>query len=546
MTSRIACALLVLASVAAEGIAGGRNFVCDDPSLAAAAEAERVRSARFWSGRDLPGDWHRPCPIAVNAGEAASGAGRTRFTIRDGEVYGWRMDVAGSRETLLRDVVPHEVDHMVRASLVRRPIPRWLDEGCASLFESSASHERLRRTLATDVELRLTPAFLNGQQYPAAPGDVQRVYTAGFSLVEFLLERGGPETLLKLQLGAAPVTTRIEALYGLTVPDLDRAWGTWRTDRAMRGAACRDVGCRMHWPSRPELPALRVFTAGWCAACRRFRMDLDQHPEFRAQLQRRFRIEFLDVDTAAGHRVAAAESVRTLPTFLCPDVRIEGYRNAAWLLEQLGLSGDTPQERPVGAPRSAPESDDISDDHDREETTSDAEPIASQEAPAGAAATAIATPAGTGRRDTGGRSWIDWAARGAPSLLSALKLAGIVGGSAATGGLGGAGALWLLLRWRRQRRARTHGTRGGAEEGRTLTVRAPFPRRLDEARELLELRESEGRVAALDALRGMFLDDEARKVVDGADASAASTVSRLMAEVDRRVSEVAPLSTGAV
>lgn len=70
----------------------------------------------------------------------------------------------------------------------------------------------------------------------------------------------------------------------------------------------------------------------------------------------------------------------------------------------------------------------------------------------------------------------------------------------------------------------------------------PFPRGLDEARQLLGLRQSEGRVAILDALRGMFLDDELDKLTRF-DPSTEAIVHRLREAIDRRVDEVAPLST---
>lgn len=82
---------------------------------------------------------------------------------------------------------------------------------------------------------------------------------------------------------------------------------------------------------------------------------------------------------------------------------------------------------------------------------------------------------------------------------------------------------------------------GTREEG--VTPVAPFPRALDEARELLALRQSEGRVAALDALRGMFFDDEVAKAQQRADPTESTLLRRLRESIDQRVSEVAPYST---
>ncbi|CAK9108300.1 Uncharacterized protein SCF082_LOCUS50374, partial [Durusdinium trenchii] len=68
-------------------------------------------------------------------------------------------------------------------------------------------------------------------------------------------------------------------------------------------------------------------------------------------------------------------------------------------------------------------------------------------------------------------------------------------------------------------------------------VATPFPRRLDEARALLELRQAEGRVPLLDALRGMFLDDEREKILASEDAEAKRVIHELMGAIDDRIDE---------
>ena len=72
----------------------------------------------------------------------------------------------------------------------------------------------------------------------------------------------------------------------------------------------------------------------------------------------------------------------------------------------------------------------------------------------------------------------------------------------------------------------------------------PLPRELDEAGELLRLRHREGRVAALDALRGMVLDDELERLAaDSPHGSGdAAAAARLRTLVDDRVRQIAPLS----
>jgi hypothetical protein len=72
---------------------------------------------------------------------------------------------------------------------------------------------------------------------------------------------------------------------------------------------------------------------------------------------------------------------------------------------------------------------------------------------------------------------------------------------------------------------------------------APFPRALDEARELLQLRQAEGRVSVLDAIRGMALDDELAKAEHGGDPARTKFLRDLIEKLDRRVDEIAPRTT---
>lgn len=108
-------------------------------------------------------------------------------------------------------------------------------------------------------------------------------------------------------------------------------------------------------------------------------------------------------------------------------------------------------------------------------------------------------------------------------------------------------AAMFLVRWRSARgqvsSSQPPSTADPAVEGGEATgTTAPFPRQLDEAGELLALRQSEGRVATLDTLRGMFLDDELEKLMEG-DPVAAQLALSLRKAIDARVEEVAPLTT---
>jgi hypothetical protein len=125
-------------------------------------------------------------------------------------------------------------------------------------------------------------------------------------------------------------------------------------------------------------------------------------------------------------------------------------------------------------------------------------------------------------------------------------LIGLAGGAAATGGVGvvvlALIALWRLRRAKRRPRGDAALATAASAAGGAALLAAPFPRALDEARQLLGLRQTEGRVAVLDALRGMFLDDELHKLSATASPADAAVATRLRTAIDARVQEVAPLS----
>lgn len=512
------------------------NFVCSDTEIVRMAEAARVRSAQFWSDGPLPGEWFIPCPIQVFPA-SHSGGGRTQFRFEGGEVFGWRMEVTGTREALLRDVIPHEVDHMVRASLIRRPLERWLDEGCATLMESPESHQGLRRVAAGLSPGLIQLDWLERDQYPQSTQEIRQLYALGFSLVEYLLTQGSPANLLEFQRDSASLTVRLQRHYNMNVAGLRSGWEKWIN--ASSQTSCRAGRCLLHpAPAAPALvgrpqPLLIVWTADWCAACRQFKRDYAEDVRFRTALDSAFTVRIVDFDQQQAE--ATAQEIQTLPTFIMPERRITGYLNPTDLLPRLQVPG---QESSAPAPTVLPTTPitltpATSATPPKEELPPPPIPTSPASAPA--------------REHTQGHGWkiLQWV----PVTLSALQWAGLIGGSVATGGVGGMAlaAAMLLFKLRPAGGRSTSSTVVHSpvpEEGGVVASSAPFPRQLDEAGELLELRQTEGRVATLDTLRGMFLDDELEKLEQTGPA-AAQLVVKLRKAIDARVDEVAPLTTKA-
>ena len=122
--------------------------------------------------------------------------GATTFTFDRGEVSGWNMRVQGSLERVLDSVIPHEVSHTIFASHFRRPLPRWADEGAATLIEHSSERKRqevlLERVITTAKRIPLQQ-LLAMREYPTEMEKVYTLYAEGYSLANFLVQQRGPE-----------------------------------------------------------------------------------------------------------------------------------------------------------------------------------------------------------------------------------------------------------------------------------------------------------------------------------------------------------------
>jgi hypothetical protein len=173
------------------------NFTVNSPcaesarQFAEAAEQYRKDLAMLWLGKTLP-DWSAKCPVKVNVGNNLGAGGTTSFIFENGEVFGWDMEIQGSHERILDSVLPHEITHMILASHFRKPIPRWLDEGMATSMEHQSEKENYRRMLRYFLQSNVQRCFPLNRMVAMKdyPDDAIPFYAQGFSLVEYLLERG--------------------------------------------------------------------------------------------------------------------------------------------------------------------------------------------------------------------------------------------------------------------------------------------------------------------------------------------------------------------
>ncbi|MCA8996497.1 MAG: hypothetical protein KDA80_05925 [Planctomycetaceae bacterium] len=234
------CTLTLISSSVFGASHATENFVAQAPTeeiarrVAECAEFWRRDLAMQWLGQPLP-TWSKPCPIQVKVGQIGAG-GATTFTFDHGEVFGWNMEVQGTLERILDSVVPHEVNHTIFASYFRRPVPRWADEGAATLFEHESEQRRqvllLDEVLETSRRIPLSK-LLQIREYPSDMRDVLTLYAEGYALTHYLVSMKGDQgrqVFLKFLKDAHQQgwERAFQAHYGYgSIKELETEWKGW-------------------------------------------------------------------------------------------------------------------------------------------------------------------------------------------------------------------------------------------------------------------------------------------------------------------------------
>ncbi|MEM8947658.1 MAG: hypothetical protein AAGD11_20985 [Planctomycetota bacterium] len=178
------------------------NFTVDAPTprlakeIGDAAEHYRSQLAQEWLGSPLP-NWSKPCPIKAKVAPRLGAGGATSFVFDRGEVFGWRMEIQGSRERILDSVVPHEVTHTIFASHFRQPIPRWADEGACTTVEHRSEIAKQEHMLIDQLQTRRSIPFSRMFAMKEYPRDVMPLYSQGHALAQFLIEQRGKREFLQ-------------------------------------------------------------------------------------------------------------------------------------------------------------------------------------------------------------------------------------------------------------------------------------------------------------------------------------------------------------
>ncbi len=212
------------------------NFVVETPDprlaqqFARAAEKYRRDLAVSWLGKAMP-NWSQPCVITVQVGPRLGAGGATSFVFDRGEVFGWRMSIQGSRQRILDSVLPHEITHMIFATHFRRPLPRWADEGGATSVEHVSERTKHRKMLVHFLRNGRGISFNRMFAMKHYPADVMPLYAQGYSVAEFLIQKGGRRKYVAF-LGDALETGNwagaIRRHYGIDgAGALQKTWLAW-------------------------------------------------------------------------------------------------------------------------------------------------------------------------------------------------------------------------------------------------------------------------------------------------------------------------------
>lgn len=346
---RIIYAILLLAGLIAPAF-GGENFVAaDGESVRAeylqAAERARKDIAIFWTGSTLRGDWWKPCRVTVSSeGDSVGAVGATTFNFGGGEVYNWRMRVQGSRQSIRETVIPHEVSHTIIASVMRRPIARWLDEGMAGLIEVQEKLVLARRNARRYMDHRhCVFQRLDEKEYPEGREGVTALYSTGLTLVEWLVEEKGTSTLWRFANDRRKPSEKFEEFYGVTTSEAWRRWRTWLRDRDVNAPSpLMNRYSRYRAPvqaNRESKPTLYVFkrVRTFCRGCYNFSLAYERDTTLQTALQSRYNVVEKDVDDPANRDLVRRYGVQSVPAF-CPvnsSRHLEGYDGSTWLVREL-------------------------------------------------------------------------------------------------------------------------------------------------------------------------------------------------------------------
>ncbi len=223
-------------------VAHSPNFIvfAATPQFAAqvsqTAEQYRKELAVYWIGKELPA-WSQRCPLHVTASPRLGAGGETRFSLMPGGVGNWMMSVQGTEQRVLDSVLPHEITHTIFAThfaSYNKYVPRWADEGACTTVEHMDEKGKHVKFLQSFLRTGRGIPFNKMFALKDYPNDILPLYAQGHSVVQFLLDQGGPRKFVAfLEEGMRTDTWQVAMKNHYkyaTIGELQSQWNRWLGD----------------------------------------------------------------------------------------------------------------------------------------------------------------------------------------------------------------------------------------------------------------------------------------------------------------------------
>jgi len=162
-----------------------------------------------WLGEELP-LWESPCNVSIVINNR-NGGGSTTYTLNNGKITGLNSEITGNYQTVIDNVIPHEVMHMVLVDSVRGIIPRWLDEGIASCCETYG--ERLRTHNKYYKRIMPFSQITQIKEYPSDQAACLSMYAQGTSMCQWLISLKGKREIVAFAVSCRNGADQQKAFY---------------------------------------------------------------------------------------------------------------------------------------------------------------------------------------------------------------------------------------------------------------------------------------------------------------------------------------------
>lgn len=220
--------------------------------IARHCEALRLSIRKLWLPAHADLAWTPRCDVIAHRSDAgyiqavgrggAQTAGSALIEIGKGQVLVRRIDLRLATREALESALAHEMTHVILADrFTDKVLPRWADEGMATLADSRAKQELHWRDLRRGLQARSTlpvTELVTLDRYPA-PRQMAVFYGQSVSLVSFLLSRGEPGQFVRF------VETAIERGYDRALAEVYQIAGIRELERrwleSLRGGAAEFV-----------------------------------------------------------------------------------------------------------------------------------------------------------------------------------------------------------------------------------------------------------------------------------------------------------------